>query len=103
MLTMDTPVYPARFRLPRQNHNAKETDMKANSIPPTPDAGSEIPFIDYVNEVERLLKEQFGVCLDDATDLDGVAVAQEAGESPQSFVELLGDKYGMTNSKDKGG
>lgn len=77
--------------------------MKANPILPTPGNGPAIPFIDYVNEVERLLKEQFGVCLDDATDLDGVAAAQEAGESAQSFVELLGDKYGMTNSKDKGG
>lgn len=77
--------------------------MKANPIQPTPDNGTAISFIDYVNEVERLLKEQFGVCLDDATDLDGVAAAQEAGESPQSFMEWLGDKYGMTNSRDKGG
>lgn len=42
--------------------------MKANPIQPTPDNGTAISFIDYVNEVERLLKEQFGVCLDDATN-----------------------------------
>jgi hypothetical protein len=41
------------------------------------------PFIDYLCEVDRLLHERYGITAD---DLDAVAAAQEAGETPREHV-----------------
>ena len=55
-----------------------------------PIAWSERPFIDYLCEVDRLLHEQFGI---ESEDLDAVAAAQEAGESPQEHVDWIAEHY----------
>ena len=51
---------------------------------------SECAFIDYMCEVDRLLHEQYGITAD---DLDAVAVAQEAGDSPQEHVDWIVEHY----------
>ena len=48
------------------------------------------PFVDYMCEVDRLLHEQFGIT---AVDLDAVADAQEAGETPQEHVDWIAAHY----------
>lgn len=53
---------------------------------------SECAFIDYLCEVDRLLHEQFGVTAD---DLDAVAAAQEAGDSPQEHVAWIAEHYDL--------
>ena len=57
-----------------------------------PSAWSERPFVDYMCEVDRLLHEQFGVTAD---DLDAVAAAQEAGDSPQEHVDWIAEHYDL--------
>ena len=57
-----------------------------------PSAWCERPFVDYMCEVDRLLHEQFGVT---AADLDAVAAAQEAGESPQEHVDWTAEHYDL--------
>ena len=51
---------------------------------------SECAFIDYMCEVDRLLHEQYGITAD---DLDAVAAAQEAGDSPQEHVDWIAEHY----------
>ena len=62
--------------------------MKCTSTAPT-EWGSR-PFVDYLCEVDRLLEAKFGVT---AEDLDAVAAAQEAGESPEEHVAWLAERY----------
>lgn len=50
------------------------------------------PFIEFVSEVDRLLHEQFGI---ESVDLEGVAAAQEAGETPQEHVDWLARQYDL--------
>ena len=53
-------------------------------------AWSECAFIDYMCEVDRLLYGQYGITAD---DLDAVAAAQEAGDSPQEHVDWIAEHY----------
>ena len=46
------------------------------------------PFIEFLCEVDRLLHERYGIT---AEDLDAVAAAQEAGESPEEHVAWLAE------------
>ena len=55
-------------------------------------AWSESAFIDYLCEVDRLLYGQYGITAD---DLDAVAAAQEAGESPQEHVDWIAEHYDL--------
>lgn len=56
----------------------------------------QIPFIDYWNSVEDLLKDQYGITCGDATDPELVAAAQEQGDSPQEYVDHIAIKYCLT-------
>ncbi len=49
---------------------------------------NEKTFIDYLNEVDRLLEDRFGRTTDNA-ELAAVAAAQESGESPDECVQSL--------------
>lgn len=51
---------------------------------------AERPFIDFMCEVDRLLYEKYGITSD---DLDAVAAAQEAGETPQEHVDWIAAHY----------
>ena len=51
---------------------------------------SERPFIDYLCEVDRLLHGQYGI---GSEDLDAVAAAQEAGDTPQEHVDWIAEHY----------
>ena len=53
---------------------------------------SECSFIDFVCEVDRLLHEQYGITAD---DLDAVAAAQEASDSPQEHVDWIAEHYDL--------
>ena len=55
-----------------------------------PSAWSERPFIDYLCEVDRLLHGQYGI---ESEDLDAVAAAQEAGDTPQEHVDWIAEHY----------
>ena len=56
------------------------------------EAWSERPFIDYLCEVDRLLYEQYGIT---SEDLDAVAAAQEAGDTPQKHVDWIAEHYDL--------
>ena len=65
--------------------------MKAEPIAGVyPIAWSERPFIDYLCEVDRLLHGQYGI---ESEDLDAVAAAQEAGDTPQEHVDWIAEHY----------
>ena len=53
---------------------------------------SDCPFVEYMCEVDRLLHERYGITAD---DLDAVAAAQEAGDSPEVYVALLAENYDL--------
>lgn len=53
---------------------------------------SDRPFVEYMCEVDRLLHERYGIT---ATDLDAVAAAQEAGDTPDEHVDWLAEHYGL--------
>ena len=57
-----------------------------------PFAWSERPFIDYMCEIDRLLYEQYGI---ESEDLDAVAAAQEAGDTPQEHVDWIAEHYDL--------
>ena len=48
------------------------------------------PFFEYMCEVYRLLFDRYGITAD---DLDAVAAAQEAGETPEEHVAWLAEHY----------
>ena len=50
------------------------------------------PCVEYMCEVDRLLHEQYGITAD---DLDAVAAAQEAGETPEEHVAWLAEHNGL--------
>ena len=50
------------------------------------------PFIEFLCEVDRLLHERYGITAD---DLDAVAAAQEAGETPEEHVAWLAEHYDL--------
>ena len=64
--------------------------MKCTSSTPT-EWGAR-PFVEYMCEVDRLLHERYGIT---AEDLDAVAAAQEAGETPEQHVEWLAERYDL--------
>ena len=64
--------------------------MRCTSTAPT-DWGSR-PFVEYMCEVDRLLHERYGIT---AADLDAVAAAQEAGETPEEHVVWLAERYDL--------
>ncbi|HRT05497.1 MAG TPA: hypothetical protein P5204_07345 [Kiritimatiellia bacterium] len=53
---------------------------------------AECPFVEYMCEVDRLLHERYGIT---AEDLDAVAAAQEAGDTPEEHIEWLAEHYGL--------
>jgi hypothetical protein len=53
---------------------------------------AERPFIEYLCEVDRLLHEQFGI---ESVDLEFVAAAQEARETPQEHVDWIAEHYDL--------
>ena len=64
--------------------------MTPTRMPPA--CWDDAPFVDYMCEVDRLLYEQYGIGSD---DLVAVAVAQEAGDSPQEHVDWIAEHYGL--------
>jgi len=54
-----------------------------------------VPFIDYLNAVDDLLQARYGVTSLDA-DLKQVAAAQDAGQTPETFVDWFGEHYDLT-------
>ena len=64
--------------------------MKCPSTAPT-DWGAR-PFVEYMCEVDRLLHERYGIT---AEDLDAVAAAQEAGETPEEHVAWVAERYDL--------
>ena len=61
-------------------------------VEPELPAWCERPFIEYMCEVDRLLYAQYGIAAD---DLDAVAAAQEAGDSPQEHVDWIAEHYDL--------
>ena len=55
-----------------------------------PIAWSERPLIDYLCEVDRVLHGQYGI---ESEDLDAVAAAQEAGDTPQEHVDWIAEHH----------
>ena len=53
---------------------------------------SDCPFIDFLCEVDRLLYERCGI---ESVDLETVAAAQEAGESPQEHADWIAERYDL--------
>ena len=51
---------------------------------------SDRPFVEYMCEVDRLLHERYGIT---SEDLDIVAAAQEAGDTPEEHIEWLAEHY----------
>ena len=51
---------------------------------------AERPFVEFLCEVDRLLYARYGITAD---DLDAVAAAQEAGETPEEHVAWLAERY----------
>ena len=64
--------------------------MKNTSIAATGWSGR--PFIEYLSQVDRLLHEQYGI---ESIDLEAVAAAQEAGETPQEHVDWIAERYDL--------
>lgn len=55
-----------------------------------PVAWCERPFVEYMCEVDRLLHGQYGI---ESVDLEAVAAAQEADETPQGHVDWIAAHY----------
>ena len=53
---------------------------------------SDLPFIEFLCEVDRLLHERYGI---ETVDLEAVAAAQEAGESPQEHTDWIAERYDL--------
>ena len=62
--------------------------MRSTSTVPAD--GGDRPFVEYMCEVDRLLHEQYGITAD---ELDAVAAAQEAGETPEEHVAWVAERY----------
>ena len=57
-----------------------------------PPCWADMPYIDFMCEVDRLLYEQYGITAD---DLDAVAAAQEACDTPQEHVDWIAEHYDL--------
>lgn len=53
-------------------------------------------FEDWVGEARKLLRKEYGISPDDCTDEQTMKNNFKAGESPQSFVDWVGEKYDLT-------
>ena len=53
---------------------------------------AERPFIEFLCEVDRLLHKRYGI---ESVDLEAVAAAQEAGETPQEHVDWIAERYDL--------
>ena len=53
---------------------------------------SDRPFIEFLCEGDRLLHERYGI---ETVDLEAVAAAQEAGESPQEHTDWIAERYDL--------
>ena len=53
-----------------------------------------IPFADYLNAVDDLLEQRFGITTNDC-DLEQVAGAQEDLWTPEQFMDWIVKKYGL--------
>ena len=53
-----------------------------------------VPFIDYLNEVDKLLEAQFGITSTDC-DLARIADCQEAGDTPEQCIQWIGQKFDL--------
>ena len=51
-------------------------------------------YMDYLIEVDWLLQDRYGITTDD-TDLDMVAAAQEAGDTPQEHVDWIAEHFNL--------
>ena len=57
---------------------------------------ADMPFIDYVNAVEDELESIYSITLGDAgIELEQLAHAQEAGESPSEWVDWFAEKWDL--------
>ena len=63
-----------------------------NSTSTAPTDWGDRPFVEFMCEVDRLLHERYGITAD---DLDAVAAAQEAGDSPEEYVTWYADRYDL--------
>lgn len=53
-----------------------------------------VSFIDYLNAVDDLLEARYGIASRDA-NLEEIAASQDAGQSPEEFVEWFGERLGL--------
>ena len=51
-------------------------------------------FLDYLNEVDAILESQFGVTSSDG-DMEGIATAQEAGDTPAQHAAWLAAHHNL--------
>ncbi len=55
------------------------------------------PFIDYLNEVDAILEKKFGITSSDV-DMEGIAAAQEAGDTAVEHAAWLGEQHNNTSN-----
>lgn len=53
-----------------------------------------VPFIDYLNEVDKLLEAQYGITSNDC-DLARIADCQEAGDTPEQCIQWIVQKFDL--------
>lgn len=61
-----------------------------------PTQWGDVPFIDYVNAVDDVLEDQYGMTSDNA-DMEQIAAAQEAGDTPAQCVQWLAEYHGRAH------
>jgi hypothetical protein len=55
----------------------------------------DVPFIDYMNAVDDLLADLYGIPAEAGADPDDIAAAQEEGDTPEGFVQSIAEQYGL--------
>jgi hypothetical protein len=55
----------------------------------------DVPFIDYMNAVDDLLADLYGIPAEAGADPADIAAAQEEGDTPEEFVEQIAKQYGL--------
>ena len=59
---------------------------------------NEMPFIDYLNEVDDILEAEYGIISTD-TNMDIISSYQMCNQSPRECVWEITDKNGLDNLK----
>ena len=79
---------------PAESHPPRRLIIERNAMKTlsTAPGWSGRPFIDYLNEVDRLLHERHGI---ESVDLEAVAAGQEAGETPQEHADWIAERYDL--------